>query len=406
VNKDLRPKAKLLAPAGNMEKLKVATAFGADEIYFGLKSFSLRNFAGNFSLDDAQYALDYLHKKNKKGYITLNIYPFEYEYEELISTAQILEEMKADAFIVADLGVMWALKKAGIKTPIHISTQANTMSPQTICAYKELGATRVNLARELSLEQIISLQNGLCDIETEVFIHGAVCFSYSGRCSISDYLTGRRANRGECTHPCRWQYSIVEKERPEEFITAREDHRGLYLFNSKDLALFSYVPALIEAGVSSFKIEGRMKSIHYLGSVISLYRKIIDGKIISEEEALSQISKVMNRGYSQGFMKGSIEPDDYRFEKNNTEGKSKFKGLVIESFENTCYVDVRNKIIAGTEIEILTPNGELSFQTLPDTLIDKDNNEYKIINHGKILILPFSLKKYSMLRKNDSPTLC
>ena len=210
----------LLAPAGTLEKLKWAVQYGADAVYFGIQSFSLRNYAGNFSMDDVDVAVTYLKKHNKKGYVTLNVYPWSHEYDKLIASARQLEEIGVDAFIVSDPGVIWALKKNGLQTPIHISTQANTVSYQTVLAYADSGAKRVNLARELSLEQIAEIQSNIKDyaIETEVFIHGAVCFSYSGRCAISDYLASRKANRGECTHPCRWKYRLVEEQRPNEYI--------------------------------------------------------------------------------------------------------------------------------------------------------------------------------------------
>ncbi|MBW2054852.1 MAG: U32 family peptidase, partial [Deltaproteobacteria bacterium] len=229
----------LLAPAGNLEKLKWAVIYGADAVYFGTRFGSLRNFAGNFSFDDAEAGLGFLHANGKKGYATLNIYPFSNEYEEIINTAGTLDEMGVDAFIVSDLGVLMELKKLGLTAALHISTQANTTSFQTVLAYETLGAKRVNLARELSLEQIQQIQKQVRGkIETEVFINGAVCFSYSGRCAISDYLAGFRANRGECKHACRWKYSVVEETRPGQYMPVFEDERGLYLFNSKDLALF------------------------------------------------------------------------------------------------------------------------------------------------------------------------
>lgn len=395
--------AKLLAPAGNMEKLKVAAAYGADEIYFGLDKFSLRNFAGNFSIDTAAEALKYLHARDKKGYVALNIYPFENEYNQIVEAAHNLEDAGVDAIIVADLGVLSQIKMAGIKTAIHISTQANTLSPQTVMAYKELGASRVNLARELSLEQIISLQKNVNNIETEVFVHGAVCFSYSGRCAISDYLTGRRANRGECTHPCRWQYSIVEKERPDEPMRVVEDERGLYLFNSKDLALYQFIAPLMEAKVTSFKLEGRMKSIHYLASVVSLYRKLIDGTSVSEAVAVEALSKIKNRGYSSGFMKGGITPDDYRFENNGAAGSSKFLGIVTDS-NNGCTVDVRNKITGGSEVEVLYPDGRQEMHTLPQILTDSNGEQSQVLNHGKHMVLPFKFPEFALIRTLEQTT--
>ncbi|MBN2715626.1 MAG: U32 family peptidase [Deltaproteobacteria bacterium] len=394
--------SKLLAPAGNMEKLKVAVAYGADEVYLGLDRFSLRSYAGNFSMSEAAEAIQYLHIHNIPGYVALNIYPFEHEYADILATARQLEDMGADAVIVSDLGVIDLFRREHVNLPIHISTQANTLSPQTVMAYKALGAARVNLARELSFAQIQSLQRSVSGIETEVFVHGAVCFSYSGRCAISDYTTGRRANRGECTHPCRWQYTLIEKERPDQPFDAAEDERGLYLFNSKDLALYSYVSGLQQAGVTSFKIEGRMKSIHYLASVLSLYRKIIDGVEVLETEALSQLSRVMNRGYSTGFMKGNVTPDDYRFHDNETRGHSKFLGIVTWSDAAVCHMDVRNRVEAGAEVEILTPTGELISQTLPGPLLaDTEGNVAPVLNHGKTMVLPFTLPEYTIVRKLD-----
>ena len=241
-------KPQLLAPAGNLEKLKWAVRYGADAVYFGAEFGSLRSFAGNFTTSDAEEGLRLLHSQGKKGYVALNIYPFSDEYEKIIDSAKSLDDMGADAFIVSDVGVLSELKKLGLKASMHISTQANTTSYQTVLAYKELGAKRVNLARELSLEKIKDIQRGIeGQIETEVFIHGAVCFSYSGRCAISDYLTGFSANRGECKHPCRWKYALVEEKRDGEYMRVFEDERGLYFFNSKDLALFEFTDTFTSA---------------------------------------------------------------------------------------------------------------------------------------------------------------
>ena len=296
-----------------MEKLQWAVAYGADAVYFGVTRFSLRSYAGNFTLDEAAEGLRYLHARGRRGYVTLNIYPFSDEYDSLLETAGALATMGADAFIVADAGVVNALRAAWPHVPLHISTQANTLSAQAALAYAGLGARRVNLARELSLPQIADITRRIAGVmETEVFIHGAVCFSYSGRCAISDYLTGRRANRGECTQSCRWNYALMEETRPGEYFPVFEDERGLYLFNSKDLALYRYVQPLVAAGVSSLKIEGRMKNAHYLASVVSLYRRLLDGEAIAEETIRTLLSRVSNRGYSEGFMKGQITDEDYQ----------------------------------------------------------------------------------------------
>jgi putative protease len=395
-------KPELLAPAGTLEKLIWAARYGADAVYFGTEFGSLRAYAGNFSMDDAQKGIDFLHKNGKKAFVTLNIYPYSSEYDKLIETAQKLSEMKADALIVADIGLIFELKKAGIKTPIHISTQANTTSSQSVLAYHQLGAARVNLARELSFEQIKQIREDTrqSGIELEVFIHGAVCFSYSGRCAISDYLTGRKANRGECTHPCRWEYSLVEEKRPNEFFPVFEDKRGQYMFNSKDLALFEYIQPLKDIGINGFKIEGRMKSVHYISSVVSLYRQLLDEKKISPEECLKLLTRVKNRGYSSGFMKGHILQDDYSIKKSDTSSEAVFVGdIVDEETEAGCICHTRNKIFAGETLEVMTPDCEISEITMPKPLTTIDGKEAEFVNNPQKILLEQKLPAYSILRR-------
>ena len=393
-------KPELLAPAGTLEKLKWAVAYGADAVYFGTEFGSLRSFAGNFTLDDAQEGLNYLHDRAKKGYVALNVYPFSDEYDKLTKIAQQLDEAGADAFIVSDMGVLAELKKLNLKAALHISTQANTTSWQTVLAYKELGAKRVNLARELSLEQIQDIQQHVHgQVETEVFIHGAVCFSYSGRCAISDYLTGFRANRGECKHPCRWQYSLVEEKRPGEYMPVFEDERGLYFFNSKELALFEYLPALAAAGVNSFKIEGRMKTIHYLATTVSFYRQVIDGRQFSQEEGLKLLSRIPNRGYSTGFVKGTVQPDDYSVGKSLSGAESVFVGNIINCDCGVSTLEVRNKIHAGDTLEVLKPDGSLSEITLPDPLTDSRGEYLDFANNSQYIFVTEELPEYTILRR-------
>ena len=391
----------LLAPAGNLEKLKWAVIYGADAVYFGMEFGSLRNFAGNFSLEDAASGLDWLHRQGKKGYLALNIYPFSHEYEQLIDSAMILDEIGVDAFIVSDLGVLMELKKLPLRAAIHISTQANTVSSQAVLAYKELGAKRVNLARELSLNQIREIHKQVNNrIETEVFIHGAVCFSYSGRCAMSDYLTGFRANRGECKHPCRWKYALVEEQRPGQYLPVFEDQRGLYLFNSKDLALFEFVPDLLEAGVSSIKIEGRMKSIHYIATAVSFYRQVLDGKKFSVQEGLEMLNRVPNRGYSTGFMKGGIDGNDYQRHSSNSCSGSIFVGNVLDNRMNNCPVlEVRNKIHAGEMLEVLSPDGSLRIISMTEPLLTTDGRKVSFANNSQFLLIDEDLTPYTILRR-------
>jgi putative protease len=394
-------KPELAAPAGTYEKLIWAVQYGADAVYFGTEFGSLRAYAGNLTLDEAAKGLEFLHKSGKKGYITLNIYPFSDEYDKLLDIAGKLEDMNADALIVSDIGLIFELIKAGIKTPIHISTQANTTSSQTVLAYSQLGATRVNLARELTLLQIeqICKDTRQAGIEIEVFIHGAVCFSYSGRCAISDYLTGRKANRGECTHPCRWKYYLVEEQRPDKYFPVFEDDRGQYIFNCKDLALFDFVQPLAQAGVASFKIEGRMKSVHYIASVVSLYRQLIDGKKIGAEKCLQLLSRVKNRGYSTGFMKGSIEPADYSYEKSLSNSGATFVGDIAGENSNGCICFVRNKLFAGEKLEVLTPSGDIFETVIPNPLKTIDGEFAEFINNPQRIVLEQKLPAYSIFRR-------
>jgi putative protease len=381
--------------------LKWAVAYGADAVYFGVTRFSLRSSAGNFTLEDATAGLRYLHARGRRGYVTLNIYPFSDEYDSLLETASALAEMGADAFIVADLGVFTALRQAFPAVPLHISTQANTVSAQAALAYAALGARRVNLARELSLSQIEEILRRIAGaIETEVFIHGSVCFSYSGRCAISDYLTGRRANRGECTQSCRWNYALMEETRPGEYFPVFEDERGLYLFNSKDLALYRYVQPLAAAGVTSLKLEGRMKNAHYLATVVSLYRRLLDGEEIPEEEIRTQLSRVSNRGYSEGFMKGAISDEDYQ----RDFGGYHFTAIVIaHTAEETApggrVCVVNNSINAGETLELLTPDGHVRPYTLPNPLRTAEGEELLLAQNHHRLLLDAALPAYAILRR-------
>lgn len=394
--------AELLAPAGNLERLKYAAAYGADAVYFGIEQFSLRSFAGNFDMDDARLGLEYLHQHGKRGYITLNAYPFSDEFPALIDAALKLDEMGADAFIVADIGVMRELIKQKIKAAIHISTQANTVNAQTVLAYGEMGAKRVNLARELSLAQIEDIQNRLkgSGMETEVFVHGSVCFSYSGRCAISDYLTGRRANRGECTHPCRWNYSLVEEKRPGEYLPVMEDERGLYLFNCRDLALFNYLPELIKTGISSFKIEGRMKNAHYLASVLPVYRAILDGHPMEEKEAWMRISRVDNRGFSYGFMKGDISSADYELDDCKYVSTSVWMASSTEDVSDGKRVcRVKNTIRAGESLEMLTPDGRITVYTLPPVIETVDGRMVDHANNQDVILLSDDIPAYAIFRR-------
>ena len=397
----------LLAPAGNLEKLKWSATYGADAVYFGTEFGSLRSFAGNFSLDDARQGIDYLHKRGKKGYATLNIYPFSDEFEKITDTANALDEMGVDAFIISDIGVLHELSKLKLKAELHISTQANTTNYQAALAYSKMGASRVILARELSIDRICEITEKTKGvIETEVFIHGAVCFSYSGRCAISDYMTGYRANRGECKHPCRYKYHLVEELRPGKYMPVFEDNRGLYFFNSSDTAQFEFLPKLMEAGVKSIKIEGRMKSIHYIASVVSFYRQLLDGKEFTREESLALLNRVPNRGLSSGFMKGYIDENDYQVEGRGSQADSIFVGNTIEEkHDGKSVIEVRNKIHAGDTLEVLNTDGTLSEIIMETPLLTITGEKVSEANHTQFILIDKEIPPYTILRRvnNQQP---
>jgi len=389
-------KCELLAPAGDLRKLKWAIEYGADAVYFGMSEFSLRNFAGNFNLEDAKEGLDILHKAGKQGFVTLNIYPFTNEYASIIDTAKELEKIGADGFIVADIGLINEIRKNNINVPIHVSTQANTVSAQTALFYAEMGCVRVNLARELSFEQIKEIKEIVGDkIELEVFIHGSVCFSYSGRCAISDYLVGRQANRGTCSQPCRWGYHLVEEKRDGSFMPVFEDNRGLYFYNSRDLALFDYVKKLQDIGITSLKIEGRMKTIHYLASVLPIYRNFIDGNEMDYDKVETLISRISNRGYMKGFMKGYIDPTaDYKADSANYQ----FTSVMVGHTAETNVLQVNNSIFGGEVLELITPNSVSEYK-MPELIKTTDGDLLQEVNNSMCILMPDDFPKYAILRR-------
>ncbi|HEY5512096.1 MAG TPA: peptidase U32 family protein, partial [Geomonas sp.] len=268
-------KPELLAPAGNMEKLKVAIRYGADAVYLGGKAFGLRNLADNFTLEELREAVDYAHERGVKVYLTLNSFPGNDDITQLERYLRDIAQIKLDAYIAADPGVIALIQELSPEREIHLSTQANTTNWRSARFWQSQGVKRVNLAREMSLAEIGETAQK-CDLELEAFVHGAMCISYSGRCLLSSAMTGRDANKGECTQPCRWNYAIVEQSRPGEYFPIQEDDGGSFIFNSKDLCLIEHLPDLVRSGVSSLKIEGRMKGIYYAASVIRIYREALD----------------------------------------------------------------------------------------------------------------------------------
>ena len=356
-------KPELLAPAGNMEKLKMALLYGADAVYLGGKAFGLRAFGGNFTNEELQEAVDFAHKLGKKIYVTVNILPHNSDIAKLPAYLTFLNEIKVDAILVADLGVFTLAKEYAPDVELHISTQANNTNWAAVNAWAELGASRVVLAREMSLEEIKEIREK-CSVELEMFVHGAMCISYSGRCLMSNYLTGRDANRGSCAQPCRWNYALVEEKRPGQYFPVLEDERGTYIFNSKDMCLLPYLPDVIASGVDSLKIEGRMKSVHYAASVVKAYREAIDSYFAAPEqfevkkEWVEELDKVSHRAYTTGFYYGRPTEKDQIYGTSSYTQTSDFVGLVLDYDEKTGFatVEQRNNMKVGQEIEIFQPH--------------------------------------------------
>ena len=354
----------LLAPAGNMDALRAALHFGADAVYGGMKRFGLRAFAGNFDPDQLQEALALVHGAGKKFYVTMNSYPFDDELEDYIASAALAAELGADAVIAADPGAIALLRRRVPQLPVHVSTQANTVNAPAAKLYRSLGCERVILAREMSLERIRALHEAVGDsIQLETFVHGASCMAYSGRCMLSAYLTGRSGNRGECAQPCRWQYAVMEEKRPGVYLPVAEDENGTYLFSARDLCLMPLLPDLCEAGVSSLKIEGRMKTEYYVAVVTGAYRRALDllkqGREAFAEklpELTDELQCASHRKSDTGFLEGNPEIP------GEAEGfwqAREYVGRVTEDTgeDGTAKILLKNRFFAGDELELMTPEG-------------------------------------------------
>jgi len=379
-------KVELLAPAGDMEKLETALHFGADAVYFAGKNYGLRALSSNFTYDQMREAVKKVHSHKKKAYVTLNIYAHNRDFIELKEYLKFLEEIKIDAVLVSDLGILKFIKDNAPSLKIHISTQANTTNSYSTAFYKSLGAERVVLARELNLNEILEIHKANPDIELEAFVHGAMCISYSGRCLLSNYLTGRDANHGECVQACRWKYYIREEHREDDEFEIGEDGRGTYIMNSKDLCLINYLDKIIESGVSSLKIEGRMKSPYYVGTVVNAYRRAIDNyyafkaqgkKYNVPKTLLSELLKASHRDYTTGFM---VEDDNIRqnYKTNAQVQFSKFVAIVKEVFEDKILVEQRNKFEVGDSLEILSPNESFLKKLKIKKLSDKNQKNISV----------------------------
>ena len=402
-------KPELLAPAGNMEKLKMALLYGADAVYLGGKAFGLRAFGGNFTNEELQEAVDFAHKLGKKIYVTVNIFPHNSDIAKLPAYLTFLNEIKVDAILVADLGVFTLAKEYAPDVELHISTQANNTNWAAVNAWGELGASRVVLAREMSLEEIKEIREK-CSVELEMFVHGAMCISYSGRCLMSNYLTGRDANRGSCAQPCRWNYALVEEKRPGQYFPVLEDERGTYIFNSKDMCLLPYLPDVIASGVDSLKIEGRMKSVHYAASVVKAYREAIDSYFAAPEqfevkkEWVEELDKVSHRAYTTGFYYGRPTEKDQIYGTSSYTQTSDFVGLVLDYDKKTGFatVEQRNNMKVGQEIEIFQPH-LAGYRQILQEMYNDEGEAIQVAPHPQQIVkirMDKPVEPYGILRRD------
>jgi putative protease len=403
-------KVELLAPAGNPEKLKMAIIYGADAVYIGGEEFGLRASADNFSEAEMKEGIEFAHEKGVKVYITMNIIPHNEDLEGMEEYIKNLAKLKVDAILISDPGVFSIVRQAAPEMEIHLSTQANNTNYKSALFWYNLGVKRVVLARELSLSEIREIRNNTPEeLELEAFVHGAMCISYSGRCLLSNYLTGRDSNRGQCAHPCRWKYYLMEEKRPGEYLPVYENERGTFIYNSKDLCMIEHIPEIIDSGITSLKIEGRMKSSFYVALIVKAYREAIDryfdnpGNYSPDPEWMTEISKASHREYSTGFYFGKMDSGGQIYNTSSYIREYDFIGIVLEYDESTCIakVEQRNRMFAGDEIEVISPNGKFFKQKISN-MKDEFGDETEVAQHPQMIVfIPMAQKveKYSILRK-------
>lgn len=407
-----REKPELLIPASNLEVLKVAINYGADAVYIGGEMFGLRAKAKNFSKEDMIAGIKYAHQFGKKVYVTANITAHNRDLEGVAEYFEEMKDINPDALIISDPGVFDIAREVIPDMELHISTQANNVNYRTYLFWKRMGAQRVVSARELSLNEIAEIRKNIPDdLEIETFIHGAMCMSYSGRCLLSNYFTGRDANLGACTHPCRWKYHIVEETRPGEYMPVFENDRGTYIFNSKDLCMIEHIPEIIEAGIDSLKVEGRMKTALYVATVARTYRKAIDDYYISEETYRKnipyykeEIAKCTYRQYTTGFFFGPTTSETQIYDSNTYVKDYTYLGVIQGKNEAGMYVlEQRNKFSVGDTIEIMKPNGENIMATVK-RITDEEGTEMDSCPHPKQQIyvdFGIQLNDFDILRRKE-----
>ena len=399
----------LLVPANNLEVLKTAVIYGADAVYIGGEVFGLRAKAKNFTLEEMKQGIEFAHERGVKVYVTANILAHNDDLSGAREYFQELKDIKPDALIISDPGMFSIAKEVCPEIEIHISTQANNTNYETYRFWWKLGAKRVVSARELSLKEIGEIRKNIPEeMEIESFIHGAMCISYSGRCLLSNYFTGRGANQGACTHPCRWKYAVVEEQRPGEYLPVYENERGTYIFNSKDLCMIEYIPEIIEAGIDSLKIEGRMKTALYVATVARTYRKAIDDYLESEEKYRAnmewykaEIAKCTYRQFTTGFYFGKPNENTQIYDSNTYINEYTYLGTV-ELIDDRGYarIEQRNKFSVGDNIEIMKPNGD-NIITKVNAMYNDKNEAVESAPHPQQIIyldLSSAPEKYDILR--------
>ncbi|APH14360.1 peptidase U32 family protein [Clostridium sporogenes] len=397
-------KPELLAPAGNLEKLKTAINFGADAVYLGGSRLNLRAFADNFTDEELQEGIKYAHDRGRKVHVTINVFPRNEDFDGLEEYLKKLYEFKVDAIIVSDPGIIMTARETVPNLEIHLSTQANTVNFKTIDFWYKQGVKRIVLARELTLEEIKTIREKIeKDCELEAFVHGSMCMSYSGRCLLSNYMTGRDSNRGACAQPCRYKYYLMEEKREGEYFPVVEDDKGTYIMNSKDMCMIEHIPELVQSGIDSFKIEGRMKSSFYVATVVKAYREAIDAyfkdpeNYTFKERWMDYLKKASHRAYFTGFYFN--DPNKQLHESSSYIRTCDIVGIVKEFNEETmeAIVEQRNKVLDGDELEVLRPEGHIFKINIANM---RDKNDKKIESAPSAQMI-FKVNTDKRLKEND-----
>ncbi|OPY57446.1 MAG: putative protease YhbU precursor [Pelotomaculum sp. PtaU1.Bin035] len=400
-------KPELMAPAGDLEKLKAAVLYGADAVYLGGRHFSLRAGAGNFGEEELAEGVRFAHNRGVRVYVTVNIFAHNSDLVPLPGYLDSIRAAGVDGLIVSDPGIIDLVRSLYPDMPVHLSTQANTTNWVAARFWEKLGVSRIVLARELSLAEIKEIRRRV-GVELEVFVHGAMCISYSGRCLLSNYLTGRDANRGDCAQSCRWRYALAEEIRPGKYFPIEEDGRGAYILSSRDLCLIQHIPELVEAGINSFKIEGRMKSVHYVAGVVKAYREALDNFFAGGANSLNsawleEIGKVSHREYTTGFLFGNPAASGQHYSDKIYRRRYSFVGLVrgYDKQAGLAVVEQRNRFAVGDEVEILMPEGR-PLKHCIEAIYDEEGNSLEAAPHPQQIVrIPVNreLAALSMLRK-------